>query len=135
MAIGHGVIDSCTFHTRSRGINSRRSSRFGASGPRLGLRKVPVRSHHEVSRLAGRDTTAGQPVHQMSAMDACHHAFHAGLLCPKAGEPHSLREVLSFERLVGAGRSRPIGIIAYYHIISIRRPPRGSWPKEAAMHS
>ena len=89
----------------------------------------------EVSRLAGRDTTAGQPVHQMSAMDACHHAFHAGSLCPKAGEPHSLREVLSFERLVGAGRSRPIGIIAYYHIISIRCPHRGSWPKEAARHA
>ena len=71
---------------------------------------------------------------EMAAMDADYNAFHVRPIGPKACEPHSLHEVLSFERLVRAGHSRPIGISAFGHINSLRYPHRGSWPREAAMH-
>ena len=93
-----------------------------------------MRSHHEVSRLGGRATTACPPNDEVAAVHAQGNALQAFSLRPVARERHGRLLIGAFELLEGAKLLLPVALVAG-DCISIRPcPHRRGEPRQSLRH-
>ena len=71
-----------------------------------------MRSHHEVSRLGGRATTACPPHDEETVVHAHGNALQAFSFRPMARERHGRLLIGAFELLEGAKRLLPVALVA-----------------------